>query len=766
MATRTFNSPGVEIRESDLSLIAPQNVGTNVFIAGYADEGPIDEVIKITSKSELEAIYGFPKNSSERYFYHSVSELLDSPADIYTYRIPYGEDNGDGFGSKYSVLAYPAVSIVDGASAADLDLTPDVASFFLGEPTHLTLTEEEYNDLKESGIQWAGTSNTSFTSVADLSGAALVILDKAQTTQNEKFEGFYVGISDNTLVDPSIDHKSITTVQALTQADSNDYTNIPDSTLQFNLTAESGGVSNSISEIMDNVTDYNIDGREDDDLLSIGVFKLKRSRYANEAFKLAYTVDSAFVGSIDPDRVQLNPSGGPSIPFFLENVDDNDRNVELFVNTNISNTFSPATGGVPSKKIRVLTEELITNYGSVSGVGESLDGITSDALDDAALLVGYADALYSLGDYNVSNSTDKKIGLLPDKLDRALESVKNDEVYDIDLVIEGGLGTIWSASSGSASPTGDVTYDENAYSTELKEAVDAIRSSKQVPSELVNDYNTIFNKFENFCNLPSNTGGRGDCMFIADPLRHIYVTGKDNKIIENKTRNFQLDIYWATRHQFAAQNTSYAATYANWGKIYDSSSGQKVWVPLSAHLGSIYARTDAAEFPWIAPAGFNRGLLTNVLEVAVNPNQKQRDELYKSNLNPIYFSKAEGITVMGQKTLSRKPSAFDRVNVRRLFLALERPTKKASKYFLFEPNNEFTRTRFEQTLIPIMEFAKQNGGVYDYQIIVDERVNTPQVIDNNEMRATVLLKPTRAAEFIIVEFVATRTDANFQEIVQ
>ena len=131
MATRTFNSPAVEIRERDLYLIAPQNVGTNIFLTGYADQGPIDEVIKITSKGELESIYGVPKNSAERYFYHSILELIDSPAQIYTYRLPYGEDSGDGFGSNYSILAYPARSIESGAVSASTDLSIEKVLLFL-----------------------------------------------------------------------------------------------------------------------------------------------------------------------------------------------------------------------------------------------------------------------------------------------------------------------------------------------------------------------------------------------------------------------------------------------------------------------------------------------------------------------------------------------------------------------------------------------------------------------------------------------------------
>ena len=178
------------------------------------------------------------------------------------------------------------------------------------------------------------------------------------------------------------------------------------------------------------------------------------------------------------------------------------------------------------------------------------------------------------------------------------------------------------------------------------------------------------------------------------------------------------------------------------------------------------ARSDANEFPWAAPAGYNRGLLTTTaLDLAINPNQKQRDEFYKANINPVMFSASQGMVVMGQKTLSKKPSAFDRLNVRRLFQWLERPTKKVSQFFLFEPNNVFTRTRMLHVLTPIFEYAKQNGGMYDYLLVADERNNTPEVIDANELHVDCYIKPTRTAEFIICTFTATRTDASFKEII-
>lgn len=779
MATRVIQSPGVEIRERDLSLVAPPNIGTNVFVAGFTNQGPSDEVIQITTRDELESIYGVPTNSAERYFYYSVRELLNSPANIYTFRLPYGSGLGDGFGSQHSALVYPVQSYYQPTSAVTSNLELSAATYFLGEPVHVNLTEAQYNQAVEGTLfDWSNVGSTSsqLSALSSLGKAGVIILDKAQTTINSQFEGYYVGLADNSNLNPASDFDSIRQIKTLSltgnyaglSGGNVGYTNVPQGTLMFNLSATFNGPTNSISQIMENLTDYNIDGRDDDDLLNVGVFKLRKSVFATEAFKLDYVLDDAIVGSIDSFRKQLNPLGGPAIPFFLESTDENSRNVEILINPYISNKYTQSSldaNGIPLKKIRVLTRGMDAAMAVSASV--PIVGIDATAFTTVKSLLGYADSLYALGAFSSTVMTQKFIGNVPTKVNRALESIKNDEIYDIDVVLEAGLGTIFTAASAAATPY----YDDTLYNALLKTRIDSLRTSADISgdataTEVRGNYSAVFNQFENFCNLPSNTGGRGDCVFLADPIRHTLVVGKNTKVLSDRTKSFQVDVYWAMRHQFELENTSYAAAYPNWIQIYDEFTGEKIWMPPSGFLGAIYARSDAAEFPWSAPAGFTRGLLTtSALDLAINPNQKQRDELYKANLNPITFSAGAGIVVLGQKTLSRKPSAFDRVNVRRLFLALERPTKKVSKYYLFEPNNEFTRTRFVNTLTPIFEYAKQNGGLYDYLIIADERVNTPQVIDDNELRATVLIKPTRTAEFIIVEFSATATDANFQEIV-
>jgi hypothetical protein len=767
MATRTILSPGVEIFERDLSLIAPQNVGTNIFIAGYASQGYTDEVIKITSKADLDQIYGVPTNAAERYFYHGIKELLNSPAHIYTSRLPYGAGSGTGFGSEYSALVYPAKAYATSLSSIRSDLTTANSTIVLGNPVHVTLSETQYNQIQEGSLfTWSqsGCNRAQLSSFSALGQAGLIILNKAQTTINSQFEGYYVGVSDNSNINPSTNYDAIIGAKTVSVSSTftSNFTNVPLGTFQFALTATPNGNSGSISQIMENLTDYNIDGREDDDLLNIGVFKLRKSLYATESYKLDYILDGAIVGSIDSYRTRPNQTGGPFVSFFLESEDSTDRNIEVLVNPYVSNKFgttSVGISGIPTRKVRMLTTTL-------SAAGVTVSGIDSVGYTTLVGQLEVSDNLYPVGTFSSGQITTKELGSIPSKLERALEAVKNDEIYDIDVVVEAGLGTIHVITNMQG--LSSTYYDDAAYSIALSAKIEELRTSNSLTAageDIRANYSVIFNKFENFCNLPSNTGGRGDCMLIADPIRHIMITGKNTKVLSDRDKNFQTDIYWAMRHQFELENTSYAAVYANWAQVYDEFLGDKIWVPFSPVAGATFARNDAAEFPWSAPAGYTRGLVSgNVVNIAITPNQKQRDELYKSNLNPVLFSPSQGMAIFGQKTMSRKPSAFDRINVRRCFLALERPTKKASVFFVFEPNTEFTRTRFVNTITPIFEYAKNNQGIYDYVIVCDERNNTPQVIDSNEMRADIYIKPVRTAEFILVSFIATRTDANFVEI--
>jgi len=212
------------------------------------------------------------------------------------------------------------------------------------------------------------------------------------------------------------------------------------------------------------------------------------------------------------------------------------------------------------------------------------------------------------------------------------------------------------------------------------------------------------------------------------------------------------------------QNSSYVAVYGNWLEVFDKYNNAYRWIPASGHAAGIFARTDDVTDPWFAPAGFQRAILTNVRRLAWNPTLGNRDILYMNGVNPIVSFAGQGKAIWGQKTLLDKESAFNRINVRRLFMILEKAISTATKYFLFEPNDDLTRLLLVNMIEPFLRDVKARRGIYDYLVICDTTNNTPERIDRNELWCDLYIKPTRAAEFIVLNFIATKTGASFTEI--
>lgn len=211
-------------------------------------------------------------------------------------------------------------------------------------------------------------------------------------------------------------------------------------------------------------------------------------------------------------------------------------------------------------------------------------------------------------------------------------------------------------------------------------------------------------------------------------------------------------------------NTSYAAIYANWFQIKDRYNDVDRWVPSSGLVAGSYAYTDFTTEPWFAPAGFTRGTIKNVTQLAINPSAGYRDILYNKQINPIVSFHGEGMVIWGQKTLQNSPSAFDRVNVRRLFIVLEKTIATLAKRYVFEQNDEFTRSLLKNSIAPFLRDVKGRRGIYDYAVDVSSAVNTPEVIDKNILMCDIYITPTKAAENIVLRFNATKTGVNFTEL--
>ena len=213
------------------------------------------------------------------------------------------------------------------------------------------------------------------------------------------------------------------------------------------------------------------------------------------------------------------------------------------------------------------------------------------------------------------------------------------------------------------------------------------------------------------------------------------------------------------------RSTSYAAMDCNWKYMYDRYNDTYRWVPMNGDMAGLCARTDDTNDPWWPPAGLNRGQLKNVVKLAWNPRQTARDTLYKNAVNPVVSFVGEGTVLWGDKTLLSKPSAFTRINVRRLFIVMRKAISRSARYFLFEFNDSFTRAQFKNMVNPYLADIKGRRGLYDFLVICDETNNTPTVIDSNEFIADIYVKPARSINFIYLNFIATPTGADFAEVI-
>ena len=212
------------------------------------------------------------------------------------------------------------------------------------------------------------------------------------------------------------------------------------------------------------------------------------------------------------------------------------------------------------------------------------------------------------------------------------------------------------------------------------------------------------------------------------------------------------------------KSSSYAVMDSGWKYQYDAYNDVFRYIPLNADVAGLCVRTDRTQDPWWSPAGYNRGQVRDVVKLALNPRKAHRDNLYKSGVNPVVAFPGEGTVLFGDKTLQAKPSAFDRINVRRLFIVLEKAIATAAKYSLFEFNDSFTRAQFKALVEPFLRDVQSRRGITDFKVVCDDSNNTAEVIDSNRFVADIYIKPARSINFIQLNFIATRTGASFEEI--
>jgi hypothetical protein len=254
--------------------------------------------------------------------------------------------------------------------------------------------------------------------------------------------------------------------------------------------------------------------------------------------------------------------------------------------------------------------------------------------------------------------------------------------------------------------------------------------------------------------ITSLVEGRKDCVGFVSPYRSATVgIANTTTQTENVTSAYEL-----------CPSSSYMVFDSGHKYMYDKYNDVYRYIPLNGDIAGLCARTDGVADPWFSPAGYNRGNIRGAIKLSYNPSQGERDQLYRFRVNPVVNFPGQGVVLFGDKTALSKPSAFDRINVRRLFLVLEKAIATAAKFQLFEFNDEFTRAQFRNLVEPFLRDVQGRRGITDFKVVADATNNTGEVIDRNEFIGDIYIKPARSINFITLNFIATRTGVAFSEV--
>jgi phage tail sheath protein FI len=316
-------------------------------------------------------------------------------------------------------------------------------------------------------------------------------------------------------------------------------------------------------------------------------------------------------------------------------------------------------------------------------------------------------------------------------------------------------------TTSSTATFGDITGNVTAT---LTGGVDATPSANSV--------NIAFDRFENSDSTDVSLLMAGATSGVTTPnhLISLAESRKDCLVFISPDREDVVDNFGDESTDVAAAaaaltKSSYAVMDSGYKYQYDKYNDMYRWVPLNGDIAGLCVRTDAERDPWFSPAGLNRGIIKNVVKLAWNPTKAERDSIYKAGVNPVVTFPGEGTLLYGDKTLLNRPQAFDRINVRRLFIVLEKSIAKAARSSLFEFNDEFTRAAFVNIVEPYLREVQGRRGIYDYRVICDTTNNTAEVIDQNQFVGDIYIKPARSINFIQLNFTAVRTGVEFEEIV-
>ena len=699
-------SPGVEVKEVDLTNVIPA-VSTSIgAFAGHFSWGPVGEVKLVSSEKELAAEYGTPNDTIGGASYDNYTSFLQASSFL-----KYG--NALRISRACSSAALNAAGGRYGESVSAVKINNQEAFDSLADfgtndgVIHARCPGKQGNSLKVF-LASPVLSPTSSQGVGKFSNSVYdELVNGVAGTTNWAAKNVALGYTDTDIGANDEIHAVVVDQDGL-------FTGVPGTVLE-------------VFEGLSLYSDASKDG-------GTNYYKTVINRDSKYVFINEAEFKNSFRSNVSGVSYAVPGNASSTGNLFSSSAIAVGSSIKTFNTPTVSNFDSP--NDVVDGTYIVSSEGAgVTKTGT--GVGAKFQIVISGAREGTAnaavtLLhggVGFAatniitipeELMRTGSDYFGSNDT-------PDaSLTITVATVSNDNLFDYEL---------YNGTDGISSPNaGDIVTALGEFSNPEKidisllfaEGVDADTS---IHNEIVRIAGTA----------------RKDCVGFVSP-----------NIVSDDTAKVKVDLQY---------NSSYVVQDSSAVYVYNKYNDTYRYIPANGHIAGLCARTDDTNDPWFSPAGYNRGNLLGVTKLKWNPNKAQRDELYKAGINPIISEPGQGILLFGDKTAQSKPSAFDRINVRRLFIVLQKAVSTASKFQLFELNDEFTRAMFRNMTEPFLRDVKGRRGITDFLVVCDETNNTGEVIDSNRFVADIYIKPARSINFITLNFIATRTGVEFSEIV-
>lgn len=728
---RTLLSPGVELNEVDKSQYNATTIDTyKVLLPGFASKGKLSLPTTITSLTQFKNDYGTPTNEAERYAYNATNIILNGGGEVIFARLPYAES------ANYPCTTYTvgdAVAVsgeLSVLSATDPSIT-SANTITMSDTAMLDVSQ--YIDLASS--QGIGTNDIKIVDITRSEYATytsegskincLGILPVITTAANAlAIASQLTGVNMYNITDTTIDainaFESLSAVQYITANDPLTFANtsnnwlVPVNSIVGANTQQS--ISKNAAEFFPTISYFAGSDQTDIDTtvydksyfsyIGVVVYKLEVDSATG---CLQATPVEAFAGSVIKDAVDIRTNAST----YIENVVNNtSKYIKLYANVS-DNTIQD----------------------SILYVEPTLGTILGNApIANTAKTIKFAD--------------------ITSNLDDILNSQSNILTNTIDVVCDAGVSTIGQFVTYSSDLSATIPTDGDAAAFDPDS-----NTISAVNVDTTAAWRAIVDKIKGFC---QNT--RKDCVFITESPRHFSIKGR-NKIVDGTNASITVGKNITPNIRYISGiNSSYGWGYAVWFKIADAHSGKMFWMPPSAFGVAAYVNTRRNTSVWAAPAGITRGAIS-VADTSFEPDLQARNALYSNAWNYSLTYVNQGTVLEGQKTFQIKTSAFDRINVRSTFLYLERRVFNIARNYIYEPNTAYTRQQFVDAVTPMFANMQAAGGIYDYKIIADSTINTPEIIDANEFRIKIGIKPTRTIEFIMIEFVALRTGSTFTELV-